>query len=184
MRAWLWTLAVLLVCVLSAAPALAQAHLDCAAVPEAVCLDDEVLALERDRLTLVEQISASDPQSAVTAGEQLWLEGLGACGETIDCYRAAYLTHNQALRQSLPATPEPPLEEPPDAAEPPAEDATPARDEPRDGGGATYAPTSLPGWGFFVALGLTLLILFWLLRARARNRDALHEDKVRLRDWR
>jgi hypothetical protein len=188
MRVWLWTLAALAACTFGATQASAQARLDCSAVPENVCLDAEVLALEGDRVMLVEQITSADPQSTATAGEDAWLSGLNACGEDLDCYRAAYIDHNQTLRQSVPATPETatPLEEPADAAvdEPSSQREEPAsRNEERAGDDRPIeSPSSLPGWGFFTALGVTLLILFWLLRARARNRDALRAEEAQLRD--
>jgi hypothetical protein len=183
MRAWLWTLATFVVCTFGATEASAQARLDCSSLPEAVCADEEVLALEGDRSSLVEQISAADPASAAIASEQAWLDGLSTCGESLACYRAAYIEHNQTLRQSAPAIPEtePPLEEPPDAAveEPSSRGGERAtREETRSNGDAVYVPGGLPGWGFFTALGVTLLILFWLLRARARNRDALRAEEA------
>lgn len=189
MRAWLFTLAAFAVCTFGAPQASAQARLDCSALPEAVCLDEEILALEGDRSVLVDQIAVADPESAAVAGEQTWLSGLSAsCGESLECYRAAYIDHNQALRQSVPAIPETetPLEEPPDATvdTPSSQRREPAeRDDSRaSGGGQIESPSGLPGWGFFTALGVTLLILLWLLRARARNRDALRAEEAELRD--
>jgi hypothetical protein len=200
MRTWLLTLPVLIVCALSAAPAAAQARLDCSALPQDICLNEEILALESERVTLVEQIVSVDPQSSAAADEQSWLDGLGACGEDPECYRAAYLDHNQMLRQAVaPAGAEAPLEAPADA--PTVEEQTSALDEvqaerlreaareqresePRAPEEA-YVASSLPGWGFFAAIGVTLLIWWWLVRARARNRDALRADEARLRDeWR
>lgn len=203
MRAWLWGLAALLLCAFGAQAA-AQTPLDCAAVGQSVCEDGEILALEGERAALIDQLATLDPQNPALAGEQLWLDGLGACGEDPACYRTAYLNHNQMLRQSLSALPgagEAPapeeLEAPPDAtmepAPPPRAERAPTRrreerSTPRD----AYVASGLPGWGFFTAIGLSGLIFWALMRALRKNRRELraheaalraHEAQSREDDW-
>lgn len=193
MRTWPWVAAALLTCALGG-PASAQARLDCASAPQNICESEDVLALEGVRLSLVQQLAAADPLHAALASEQAWLDGLAACGEDVECYRTAYLNHNQTLRQSLAALPRvggaAPLDEPPDAAtleETPAEaeEAPPPRRaeraETHDRDGPVYAPSGLPGWGFFTAIGVTLLLFWWLLRKRSEHKRALREDEARLR---
>ena len=191
MRVWLPLLAALALAALSS-PASAQARLDCAAAPASICASDEVLALEGERLALAEQLTAADPAHAALAREQSWIDGLSACDDDVECYRTAYLNHNQTLRQSLEApSVEPPLEEPPDADEtaPPAAEreppAAPARDPGAARGGQVYVPAGLPGWGFFTAIGVSLLIFWALLRRLERHKRELSADEARLRErWR
>lgn len=191
MRRWLVTLAVLALCALGERAASAQA-LDCSVVPQSVCADEEVLALESERATLINQLNALDPQHAALAGEQAWIDGLGACGEDADCYRSAYYVHNLQLRETvdgLAGAETAPIEEPPNAAviEPPteSENTAPARREAREHDGQIYAPSGLPGWGFFTAIGVTLFILYALLRALAKHRRELRAEEAQLRDdWR
>ena len=193
MRGWLFVLATLALAALSE-PASAQARLDCATAPASVCASDEVLALEGERLALTEQLAGADAAHPALAGEQSWIEGLNACGEDVECYRTAYLNHNQTLRQAVSALPgaqtEPPLEAPPDASsvdEPPvASEEAPAerraaREERRARSGPTYVDGGLPGWGFFTAIGLTLLIFWALLRRLDRHKRELRADEARLR---
>lgn len=175
-----------------AGPALAQGPIDCSIAPESVCADPDLVALESERAALIAQLTAADPQNPALASEQTWSDGLSACGEDIDCYRTAYLNHNQTLRQSvatLPGAPstETPLEEPADA--PTVEEETQALDqaqearlrEPREDGTHAYVETSLPGWGFFTAIGVTLLIFWWLMRALGRHRREMRAEEARLR---
>lgn len=190
MRRWLFMLAALALSAVSG-PASAQARLDCATAPASVCADGEVMALEAERLALTAQLAAADPQHAALAGEQLWIDGLAACGEDLACYRTAYLNHNQTLRQAVDALPAaqaaPPPEAPPDAAAveeaPAASERRAARADARDRDGPTYAPAGLPGWGFFTAIGVTLLIFYALLRRLGRHRRELRAQETRLRDW-
>lgn len=200
MRSWLWVLAALFACVLAVPPAAAQTPLDCTTVAQSVCEDGEILALEGERAALTAQLAALDPQNPVLTLEQTWLDGLGACSEDADCYRTAYLNHNQMLRQTLAALPavpeepplEAPIEAPPDAVpfEPlpaPQEERAPRRrQEAREPSGDAYVAAGLPGWGFFAAFGVTLLILYALLRARRRNREELRalEDAPSEDGWR
>lgn len=201
MRSWLWVLAALFACALAVPPAAAQTPLDCATAGQSVCADGEILAIEDERAALVGQLTELDPQNPALALEQTWLDGLGACGEDADCYRTAYLNHNQMLRQTLAALPgaaeepplEAPIEAPPDAAPfeplpaPQEERAPPRRREPaREPSGDAYVAAGLPGWGFFAAFGVTLLILYALLRARRRNREELRglEDAPSEDGWR
>lgn len=188
MRGWLFLLAVLALWALHAPAASAQARLDCAAAPASVCADGEVVALEAERVALIEQLAAGDPQHAAIAGEQTWIDGLGACGEDLECYRSAYANHNEALRQSAAALPAPqteaPLEAPPDAGaveEAPPQAQAPARRRDDTRGEPAYVPAGLPGWGFFTALGVTLLIFYALLRKLAEHRRGLREEEERLR---
>lgn len=188
MRVLLWVIAALFMCALGASPASAQG-LDCSALPQSVCTNDEILVLEGERTALVEQLSKADPQNATLAGEPTWLAGLSACGEEIDCYRSAYANHNQTLRQSLPppeaaseAAPEEPpdastIETPPAQSEQPAQGRTRTRAEPRHTG-PIYVPAGLPGWGFFTAFGVSFLILYLLLRMRERNQQALRAEEA------
>lgn len=174
-------LAGLALCAL-ASEAAAQTALSCSVVPQSVCENADLQGLESERAALVAQLTAADPQHTALAGEQTWVDGLGACGEDIECYRSAYLNHNQTLRQStsalLGATTDPSLEAPADA--PTVEEQTQALDEaqaerlrdppaPRETGDL-YIESGLPGWGFFTAIGVTLLLGWMLLRARARQR--------------
>jgi uncharacterized protein len=196
MRGWLSMLAALALWALGGAAASAQTPLDCSVVPQSICENEEILALEGERAALVERLASADPQNAALASEQTWLDGLSACGEDADCYRTAYLNHTQTLRQSVAALPgataEPPLEAPPDAETietPPPESATPPRAEraergndARERGGQVYVPGGLPGWGFFTAIGVTLLIFYWLLRTRAKHLREVRADEARLRD--
>ena len=188
MRWWLVMLVALTLCALGARAASAQA-LDCSVVPQSICESEDILALESERSTLIGELANLDPQHGALAGEQAWIDGLGACGEDADCYRGAYYTHNLQLRQSvdsLAGAGAAPPEEPPDAAiEPPTESEDVARREAREGDEPAYVSSGLPGWGFFTAIGVTLLILNALLRARAKNRRELRADEARLRDdWR
>ncbi|MGQ0533288.1 MAG: hypothetical protein ACT4OF_11450 [Caulobacteraceae bacterium] len=191
MRRWLFALAALALCALGERGASAQT-LDCSVVPQSICESEDTLLLEGERSALIQQIADLDPQHAALAGEQAWIDGLGACGEDAECYRSAYLTHNQTLRESVDAlagAETAPLEEPPDAAAigPPTEgeDAAPARRAERARDGPVYAPSGLPGWGFFTAIGVTLLIFYALLRALAKHRRELRAEEARLRDeWR
>lgn len=171
--------------------------LDCSVVPQSVCADEEVLTLEGERSALIDQIADLDPNHAALAGEQSWIDGLGACGEDLACYRGAYLGHNSALRESAnalaAAQPAPPLEEPPGAAvseeqQPSAESETAPtprrtrrRESASEGNEQVYVPSGPPGWGFFTAIGVTLLIFYWLLRKLAQHRRELHEDEAQLR---
>lgn len=176
-----------------AGPASAQAPIDCSIAPESVCADPDLIALESERAALIAQLTAADPQNPALASEQTWSDGLGACGEDIDCYRTAYLNHNQMLRQSVAALPRAPpsaealLEPPADAAT--VQEETQALDEaqearlrePREDSAHAYVETSLPGWGFFTAIGVTLLIFWWLMRALGRHRRELRAEEARLR---
>ncbi len=199
MRALLLLLAALLFWTLGANSAAAQTPLDCAAIPQNICEDGEILALEGERSALVDHLTTLDPQSPVLAGEQTWLGALGACGEDAECYRTAYLNHNQMLRQSIAALPgaaapeaETPTEAPPDTASieeaPPArEDAAPARtrtrrETPERSGDGAYVPAGLPGWGFFTAFGVALAIFWALLRALRRNRAELRAQEAQLHE--
>lgn len=194
MRAWLTMFAALALSTFGAGAASAQ-PLDCAVAPQAVCEDQDLLALEAERAALIQQITAADPQNAALANEQIWIDGLSACDVDTECYRTAYLNHNQMLRQSaaaLPATPgaETPVEPPAD--EPTVEEETSALDdtqeermrEPRAEPQA-YVESGAPGWGFYTAIGLTLLIFWWLMRALGRHRRDVRAEEARLRDrWR
>jgi hypothetical protein len=197
-RGWLIIIAALALCALGERAASAQS-LDCSVVPQSVCADEEVLTLEGERSALIDQIADLDPNHAALAGEQAWIDGLGACGEDLACYRGAYLGHNSTLRESAnalaAAQPAPPLEEPPDAAvseeqQPSAESEpapTPRRTRRRESApdGQVYVPSGPPGWGFFITIGLTLLIFYWLLRKLAQHRRELQEDEAQLRGrWR
>ena len=117
---WLTMLAALTLCTLGASAASAQTPLSCGAVPQNVCEDKDLLALEGERAALIQQLTGRDPQNAALANEQTWTDGLGACGDDVECYRTAYLNHNQALRQSVAALPgapsaDAPVEAPADA---------------------------------------------------------------------
>jgi hypothetical protein len=193
MRHRLTMLATLALCAFSAGAASAQTPLDCSIVPQNVCADPDLIALENERAALIAQLAALDPQNAALPAEQTWIDGLGACGEDIACYRTAYLNHNQALRQSVAALPgaalsEPPLEVPEDA--PSLEEQTSVLDElqeerlrePQDPGQA-YVEGGVPGWGFFTAIGVTLLIFWWLMRALGKHRRELRAEEARLRRY-
>jgi uncharacterized protein len=197
MRGWLAALATLAVTVFGASAASAQTPLDCSVAPQSVCEDKDLQALEGERAALIQQLTGLDPQNAALANEQTWIAGLGACGEDVECYRTAYLNHNQALRQSVAALPgapsaETPLEAPADAptveeqiaidevqAERLREAAQDARETPDDG--QAFVASGLPGWGFFTAIGVTLFIFWWLMRALGRHRRELREDEARAR---
>lgn len=167
---------------LGAGAASAQAALSCSTAPQSVCEDAELQAQEGERAALIGQLSSLDPQNAALASEQTWIDGLSACGEDVACYRTAYLNHNEALRQSVAALPggaaatEPALEAPEDA--PTVEEETQALDEaqaerlrePREDSATAYVASGAPGWGFFTAIAVTLLLFWLLLRARARHR--------------
>lgn len=194
MRAWLTMFAALALGALGAGAASAQ-PLDCSVAPQSVCEDQELLALEGERASLIEQMTGLDPQNAALANEQTWIDGLSACEADVECYRTAYLNHNQMLRQSMAAlsvapSAETPLEAPAD--EPTIEDETSALDaaqaermrEPRAEPQA-YVASGAPGWGFFTAIGVTLLIFWWLMRALGRHRREVRADEARLRSrWR
>jgi uncharacterized protein len=204
MRGWLAIIAALGLCALSAELASAQSPVSCETAPQSVCEDQELAALESERATLVQQLTAADPQNAALTSEQTWIAGLSACGEDAACYRTAYLNHNQTLRQAAGALPgaaptETPLDAPADA--PPTVDEQTALDElqaerlreaaqaardnsPPRRGDAVYVPAGLPGWGFFTMFGVALLGWFWITGAMKRNRQALRADEAQLRAWR
>jgi hypothetical protein len=191
MRRWQATLATLMLWALSAGATSAQTPPTCSVLPQSVCEDAELIALEGERSALIEQLSGLDPQNPALAGEQTWIDALGACGDDVACYRTAYLNHNETLRQSVSALPgatEPEPEAPPDAA--PVEDQPAARDAVREreraardnaSGQSAYVAGGLPGWGFFTAIGVTLLIFYLLLRALGKNRRELRAEEARLR---
>lgn len=194
MRAALTILATLALCALGEASA--QAPIDCAVAPQSVCEDSDLVALESERAALIGQLTGLDPQNAALASEQTWIDGLGACGEDVECYRTAYLNHNQTLRQSIAALPGAPsadaaLEAPADA--PTVEEQTATLDdvqeerlrearEAREDPGQAYVASGLPGWGFYTAIGLTLLIFWWLMRALGRHRREMRAEEARPRD--
>lgn len=181
-----------------------QSPVSCGIAPQSVCEDSELAALESERASLIQQVTAADPQHAALASEQTWVDGLSACGEDAACYRAAYLNHNQTLRQAvstLPLTPGNETALDPLADAPPTVDEQIAIDEvqaerlreaaeearnntPPRRGDAVYVPAGLPGWGFFTMFGVALLGWVWLTNARKRNRLALRADEARLRAWR
>jgi hypothetical protein len=197
LRAWIIILFALAVYATGPAAAWAQAPANCAAGSQIACEDPDVLALETERAALIAQLSGLDPQNATLASEQTWIDGLAACGDDIACYRTAYLNHNQTLRQSVAALPGAsdggaPLEPP--AAAPSVEEETSALDEAqeeilreaaqqeRSGNAAeAYVPTSMPGWGFFTVIGVTLFVFWRLMRALARNRREVRAAEARLR---
>ena len=200
-RRLLPALAVLALCFAGAGAASAQSPLSCAAAPQSVCEDKDLLALEDERAALIGQLSGLDPQHAALANEQTWIDGLSACGEDVECYRTAYLNHNQALRDSVAALPgapsaDTPIEAPADAptveeqiaidevqAERLREAAQEAR-ETRDHDQA-YVATGMPGWGFFTMIGVTFFIFWWLMRALGRHRRELRAEEARLHGrWR
>ena len=196
-------IAALALTAISAGAAWAQSPVSCGTAPQSVCEDQELAALEGERATLVQQLTAADPQHAALKDEQTWIDGLSACGEDAECYRTAYRNHNQTLRDAAAAAPgaadaTSPFEAPADAptvdeqiaidemqAERLREAAEAARNNtpPREGD-AVYVPSGLPGWGFFTMIGVTLLIWWWLTGAMKRNRLALRADQARLRAWR
>ena len=183
----------------SAGAASAQSPVSCATAPQSVCEDQELVALEGERATLVQQLTAADPQNAALKNEQTWIDGLSACGEDVECYRTAYRNHNQSLRDAAAALPgganaASPFEAPADAptveeqiaidevqAERLREAAEEARNNtpPREGD-AVYVPAGLPGWGFFTMVGVALLGWWWLSGAMKRNRQALRADQARM----
>jgi hypothetical protein len=194
MRVSLTALVALALSAFAATAASAQTPLDCSVAPESVCTDQELLALEAERAALIAQLAGLDPQSPALKNEQTWSDGLSACGEDVACYRTGYLNHNQTLRQTIAAipgaTPEP-LEAPADA--PTLEEKTSALDalqeerlrEPREDSAEAYVAPGMPGWGFFTAIGVTLLLFWWLMRALARHRRELRAEEARLRGgWR
>lgn len=183
-------LAALAVCA-SAATSHAQ-PMSCSSAPASVCESPDLLALEAERAALIDQIAKRDPQSSALASEQTWIDGLSACGDDAGCYRTAYLNHNQTLRQAvadLPgATTGPTLSETP-AETPTVEEQTQALDqvqaerlrEPRPDPGRAYGESSAPGWGFYTAIGITLLIFWWLMRALGRHRRDMAAERQRFR---
>lgn len=203
MRIRLTLFAALVLCVSGVSAASAQETLDCAVAGQSVCADKEVLALESERATLVQQLAAGDPQNPALANEQTWIAGLAACGQDLACYRSAYANHNETLRRAVDALPapagaEPPLEAPADSPsleeqtseldavqeERLREAAQAQRDRPPREGAQVYVESGLPGWGFFTAIGVTLLIWWRLMSALGRHRRELHADEARLRAWR
>src|SRR5262245_39884433 len=119
MRAPVLLLAAFLLWLLGANAAAAQSPLDCGVAPQNICENADILGLEGERSALVEQLTSLDAQNPALAGEQTWIDGLGACADDAECYRSAYLNHNQLLRQSVAALPtapaaETPVEAPPD----------------------------------------------------------------------
>jgi uncharacterized protein len=188
MRTSLSILAALALYAMSAGAAFSQTPLSCAAAPTSVCEDKDLAALEGERTALIQQLTSVDPQNAALAGEQTWADGLSACAEDVDCYRTAYLNHNEALRQAASALPgaatAAPTEAPADAptvdeqialdevlAEGVREAAQQQRDLPARVNGQTYVPAGFPGWGFWTAIGVTFFLFWLLLRARARYRS-------------
>lgn len=193
MRTWFVAAATLALC---SGAASAQTPIDCAVAPQAVCTDSDLAALESERASLVQQLTALDPQNAALASEQTWIDGLGACGEDVACYRTAYLNHNQALRQSVSALPGAPsletIEAPADAPTVEEETATldevqeerfrEARQGAREDPGQAYVSSGLPGWGFYTAIGVTFFIFWWLMRAMGRHRREMRAEEASLRD--
>jgi len=194
MRRQLPVLATLALCALGASAASGQ-PISCSAAPQSVCEDQQLLALESERAALIAQLTGADPQNAALASEQTWIDGLSACGEDVECYRTAYLNHNQTLRQSVSALPGAAATEPLQAPEeaPTVEEETAALDdvqaerlreaaqesEPR-ADGQMYVSSGLPGWGFFTAIGVTLLIFWWLMRALGRHKRELRAEEAQL----
>jgi uncharacterized protein len=187
----------------SAGAASAQSPVSCGTAPQSVCEDQELAALEGERATLVQQLTAADPQNAALKSEQTWIDGLSACGEDAECYRTAYRNHNQTLRDAAAALPGAagavsPFAAPADAPtvdeqialdEVQAERLREAAEEARNNtpprqGDAVYVDAGLPGWGFFTMIGVALLGWWWLTGAIKRNRLALRADEARLRAWR
>lgn len=178
MRSWFAMLAALALWAVGDRAASAQTPLDCSAYPQSICENEDIRAFEGERAALIERLSGLDPQHEALSREQAWLDGLRACEEDAECYRTAYLNHNESLRQTLAAPPGsaeamlPPLEPlPPEAAEEaPAPPSRPAPDDVY----ADHAPNDrafeMPGWGFFTAIGFVLAVLFLLLRALKRQR--------------
>jgi uncharacterized protein len=177
----LFALAALSFCTLAPAGAFAQSPLACGVAPQSVCEDAELAALENERAALIAQLTSGDSKNAALASEQTWIDGLSACGEDSACYRTAYLNHNETLRQAAGALPAAPSEDataeaPADA--PTVEEATQAQDEvqaerlraPREEGRQVYVDSGAPGWGFYTAIGVTLLLAWLLMRAHARHR--------------
>ena len=188
-RAWFPLIAALAFCAIGAGAASAQAPLNCSVAPKSVCEDQELLALEGERAALIEQLADLDPQNSALANEQTWIDGLGACGEDVECYRTAYLNHNQTLRQAVAALPGVAGAEAP-ADAPTIEEETAALDavqeerlrEPREDSQHAYVEPGMPGWGFFTAIGVTLLVGWLLLRALAKHRREMRGDDARLRN--
>jgi uncharacterized protein len=201
MRQWFTILAALVLCALSTGAASAQSPLSCGTAPTSVCEDQDLAGLESERTALIAQLSAADPANAALANEQTWVDGLGACGEDVECYRTAYLNHNQSLRQASGAMPggvptEVPLETPADA--PPTVDEQVAIDEvqeerlrdaaeearnntPPRRGDAVYVPAGLPGWGFFTMIGVTFFVFWLIMRALKRHRLELRAEEAQMR---
>jgi uncharacterized protein len=187
LRAWLAALTLIALC---DSAAFGQS-LDCSALPQTVCESGEVPALESERSALIAQLTQRDPENAALVGEQTWLDGLTACGEDLACYKSAYGAHNQALRQAIEDAELAPLEPLPDAAsiETPDENqesvATAREERASARNGVVYVPSGVPGWGFFVAIGVTLLLFNALLRARAKHRRELRAERAQVRGgWR
>jgi len=187
MRIWHMMIAALAFLALSASAVAAQSPIDCSAAPLSVCADKDLLELESERAALIGRIRAADAQHPVLSNEQTWIDGLGACGEDIACYRTAYLNHNQTLREAVAALPAQAeaLIELPEAA-PTVEEQTSEldalqaerlREAPE--GGQTYVEPGLPGWGFFTAIGVTLLMFWMLMRAHGRLRRELRAYESR-----
>lgn len=202
MRGWRTILTALTLTVLSAGAATAQ-PLSCGSAPQSICEDQELIALENERATLVQQLATADPKHPALANEQNWVDGLSACGEDAECHRAAYRNHNQTLREAATASSgaadataaldapadAPTVEEQTALDEAQAERLREAAEEARNNtppreGDAVYVPAGLPGWGFFTMIGVTLLTWWWLSGAMKRNRQALRADEARLRAWR
>jgi uncharacterized protein len=189
MRLWLTIFAM---SAMSAGAAAAQSPIDCSVAP-AVCTDGELLALESERASLVQQLTSLDPANTALASEDTWADGLSACGDDLECYRTAYLNHNQTLRQTVSALPgavvgDVAAEAPEDA--PSVEEQTATLDdvqeerlrearEAREDPGDAYVSSGLPGWGFYTALGVTFFIFWWLMRAMGRHRREVRAESER-----
>jgi len=201
MRQWFTILATLALCALGAESASAQSPISCTTAPTSVCEDQDLAGLESERSALIAQLSAADPANAALANEQTWIDGLAACGEDVECYRTAYLNHNQSLRQASGAMPGGvPGEIPPDAPAdaPPTVDEQVAIDElqeerlreaaqeardntPPRRGDAVYVPAGFPGWGFFTMIGATFFVFWLIMRALKRHRLELRAEEARMR---
>lgn len=145
----------------AATPAAFAQTIECAApanaTEEALCADPALYGLEEERVSLVNQLSASD--AGAWDSERSWIGVRDACGGDGACISGAYAAHNGALRDQLQAAAAAaaPVDTPQAAPEAPRGENSPPRRERRAARAPREAPARSEG-APLDALGLAIAI--------------------------